>query len=376
MIAAAVRAGCTVSVVGAALAAVNTLTAPRVRPNPNDTSASETVTVCIPARDEERDLPLLVSDLRAQRLGAPMRVLILDDGSRDGTVDAATHAIGGDDRFTVLTGSAGGQGVGKSVACIELGRIALQGDPTVLVFLDADVRLVPDAIASAVTQLRRGGTSFLSPWPQQVAVGLAERLVQPLLVWSWTSTLYLRGANASLRASTAVACGQFLVLDATAYRAVGGHESTRSSVTDDLTLARSFRASRFSTAVAYAGEVASCRMYTSTREVRVGYTRWLWSAFGRPAAMPVVMVLAVTAWVLPPVAAVIGRGSVRRWGLLGYAAAVASRALTRRAEGLGFDLPSAATHPVSVSAGVALVVESARGRRRGTLTWKDRRLSV
>ncbi|GGG05375.1 glycosyl transferase [Rhodococcoides trifolii] len=371
------RTGTAVSLLGAALAAVNTLTAPRVRPNPTDTSAAETITVCIPARDEERDLPLLIADLRAQRVAAPMRVLVLDDGSTDSTEAAATRAIGGDDRFTILDGGVDGQGgVGKSVACIELGRVALQGECSVLIFLDADVRLVPDALASAVTELRRGGTSLLSPWPRQDAVGLAERLVQPLLVWSWTSTLYLRGANASLRASTAVACGQFLVLDALAYRAIGGHESTRSSVTDDLTLARRFRASGFPTAVAYAGEVASCRMYTSTREVRVGYTRWLWSAFGRPAAMPPALLLAVTAWVVPPIAAVVGTGSVRRWGLLGYAAAVASRSITRRAEGLGLDVPAAATHPVSVSAGVALVVESARGRRRGTLTWKDRRLSV
>lgn len=39
------------------------------------------VVVCIPARDEESTVPLLIADLREQTYGGELRVIVLDDGS-------------------------------------------------------------------------------------------------------------------------------------------------------------------------------------------------------------------------------------------------------------------------------------------------------
>src|SRR6185436_11595038 len=128
----------------------------------------------------------------------------------------------------------------------------------VLVFLDADVRLRPGAIAATVALL--GERDLVCPYPRQVAGTAAERLVQPLLQWSWLTFLPLRLAERSPRPSLSAANGQLLAVRRAAYERAGG----RGGVADGTAL-------------------ADCRMYAGWPELRDGYTKSLWAAFGSPA---------------------------------------------------------------------------------------------
>ncbi|QXQ15732.1 glycosyltransferase [Skermania piniformis] len=342
---------------------------PRLRPG---AAVLEPVLVCIPARDEAHRLPDLLADLQRQRGVPRLRVLVLDDASADGTGELARRTTARDDRFEVLTGSGEPPPgwTGKAAACA---RLAEHARPTeVLVFLDADVRLTDQAIAAAVARLRRRGTGLVAPWPRQDARTPAERLVQPLLAWSWSVSLPIRPANRSRRRSTAVACGQFLVFDPTAYRRVGGHAAVAGSVTEDLDLARALRDAGVSTELVAANGLASCRMYRDAAELTRGYSRWLWSAYPGPAHAAVTALLTLT-YLVPPLAALTGAGPTRRWGVAGYTAAVGSRLLARRLEGAGWD-PAAALHPVSVLAYLLLGARSRRAARTGRLTWRGRPL--
>lgn len=377
---AVVRIGAGLSVAAAALAVLNARTAPSVRPeSASSVDPSERITVCIPARDEAERLPHLLRDLLAQRTRASMHVLVLDDDSSDGTADVARAVVGGRPGFEIRRKVADGRtGSGKSLACMALGEMALaRAESTAIVFLDADVRLHPLALDAALADLRTHGAALLSPWPGQIAVGAFERLVQPLLSWSWSVSLYVRGANRSTRPSMAVANGQFLVIDSAAYRAVGGHASTRTAVADDLTLARAVRRAGFRTVVAYGGAVATCRMYTDAAQVRAGHAKWLWSQFGGAAGTFAVTAATVAIWTVPPVA-VVARGPLRWWGLAGYLGGAISRYASRRAEGAGDaisrDVVTAALHPISMAAGALILLSSDRGRRQGTLVWKSRTL--
>ncbi|MFC4374375.1 glycosyltransferase [Nocardia halotolerans] len=338
----------------------------------------EPVTVCVPARDEAHRLPHLIADLRAQTGVPRLRVLILDDASTDGTYEAARTAIGDDDRFTVLRSAAhpAPGWTGKAAACA---RLAARADAAALVFVDADVRLAPHAIAAVVTELRRRGAGLVSAWPVQEAGSGREHLLQPLLAWSWASTLPVGPANHSLRPSTAVACGQFLAVDAEAYRAGGGHVGVAASATEDLDLARALRRAGHRTALVMAGPAARTRMYIGATGLADGYTRWLWSAYGgRLDTGAAVGVLAVLAYWVPPLAAVFGRGRTRRAGLLGYLAAVVSRILARATETrqapARTDLISALAHPVAVGGYLTLWARSHRRHRAGRLRWKQRPL--
>ncbi|MEU1209280.1 glycosyltransferase [Nocardia sp. NPDC005825] len=371
----AVTAASAVAAFGASVALANRLTVPRLRRG--GPTVIEPVTVCIPARDEADRLPALIADLRAQPDLPRLRVLVLDDCSTDDTFAAARAAIRGDHRFLLSrndTDPAPGW-TGKTAACARLAALADTADG-VLVFLDADVRLAPGALSAAVRELRSARTDLLCPWPRQLAVSPAERLVQPLLCWSWASTLPVAVANRTRRPSMAVACGQFLVFDAAAYRAVGGHAAVADSVTEDLAIARELRRAGRSTALVAAGPLAETRMYRDAAEVNEGYTRWLWSAYGGPAGSLAIGSIAALAFWAPPIAAVCGRGRVRRMGLLGYAAAVTARLLARATENGGpvaaTDAVAALAHPFSVAAYLALSARSHRAHRTRALRWKGR----
>ncbi|WP_415976769.1 glycosyltransferase [Rhodococcus sp. 077-4] len=343
-------------------------------------NVTERVVVCIPARNEVSTLPALIGDLTRQRACTDLNVIVLDDDSTDGTAAAARAAAEGDPRIRVVSsGVAPPAGwTGKAAACAELARLADEDDPTasMIVFVDADVRLEPEAIAAAARMLRRRGASLLCPWPEQLAESIAERLVQPLLAWSWMSTLPIPLGNASLAPSTAVACGQFMAFDAAAYRAIGGHHCVASSPTEDLDLARALRRRGFSTAVASGAGFVRCRMYRSAADVRSGYSRWLWNEFGGPTGSAAAAVALAVVYVVPPVAALTASGSTRRLGWAGYLAGTVSRLAARRREvgshfGVG-DAVDAALHPVSILAFVGLVAESHVRRQRGSATWKSR----
>lgn len=347
---------------------------------PVDAAAIEPITVCIPARDEVRRLPRLIGDLRAQTGVPRMQVLILDDASSDGTGTAAAAAIGDDPRFIMVRSDTEPEPgwTGKAAACARLAELV---DTAVLVFLDADVRLAPGAIAAAVAELRRSGAALVSPWPAQEAGSPTEALVQPLLCWSWASTLPVALANRSLRPSMAVACGQFLAFDTAAYRVIGGHAAVAASPTEDLDIARALRRSGRHTTLVAAGPLARTRMYGSAAELDDGYTRWLWSAYGgSPLAGAAVGTVAALAYWLPPLAAVAGRGRTRRAGLLGSVAAVAARLLARSTETGGpltrADFRAALGHPLSIAAYARLSIRSHRARRNGDLRWKGRDLTI
>jgi hypothetical protein len=131
--------------------------------------------------------------------------------------------------------------------------------------------------------------------------------------------------------------------------------------------------------VAAAGELARCRMYDGPAQLRAGHGRWLWTAFGSPAGAGAVLAAALTAYLAPPLAAALGRGGLRRWGLAGYGCAVASRLLARRTESGGpltvRDGVDALAHPLSVVGLVALTADSHLRHRRGGHAWKGRPLA-
>jgi Glycosyl transferase family 21 len=200
-----------------------------------------------------------------------------------------------------------------------------------------------------------------------VAGSAGERLVQPLLQWSWLTFLPLRLAERSPRPSLSAANGQFLAVRRAAYDRAGGHAAVRDAVLDDIALLRAVKRAGGTGCVVDGSALASCRMYDGWAELRDGYAKSLWSAFGSPAGAAAVLGLLGLLYVVPPLAALAGS----RVGLGGYLAGVAGRAVAARCTG-GRVWPDALAHPVSVGTLGWLTVLSWRRRRAGTLTWKRR----
>jgi hypothetical protein len=354
------------SVAGAVHAALNV--ALLRRPPADPPRVRRPVTVVLPVRDEAEQVGGCLAALLDQRGIEDLTVVVVDDGSTDGTADVVRAVA--DPRIRLVAAGPPPPGwLGKPHAC-AVGAATAAGDEGILAFIDADVRLFPDALAGAVAVLERHGLDLVSPWPRPIARGLAERLVQPLVPWLWATTLPVRIAERSPRPSLAAATGQFLVLPRAAYERSGGHGAVRGEVLEDIALLRAVKRSGGRGGPIDGSRLAACRMYDGWPALRDGYAKSLWGAVGGSSVASSAAAAFLTAvWVLPAFAAL--RGS--RAGLAGYAAGVAGRGVVAGATG-SRPWPDALAHPVSVLVLDLLMVRSLIGHRRGTLTWRGRHL--
>lgn len=325
------------------------------RPDRSTTDAR--ISVLLPARDEAHRIGPTLHSLVA--LQGVAQVLVLDDNSSDGTADVVEQA-----GLTVIraTEEPPPGWLGKPWACARLADAAT-GD--VLIFVDADVVLTPDAAVRAAALL--SDLDLVCPYPRQIVSGPLQRLVQPLLQWSWLTFLPLRLAETSPHPLLSAGNGQFLAVRRQAYEAAGGHGAVRAQVLEDLELVRAVKAAGFRAGMADGTQIATCHMYASDAELVEGYTKSLHDAFGAPVVvlLNLLYVLPV-AWLLHP--------RTRRAAVLAYAAAVTGRMLVARRTGQ-HTLDTFA-HPASIVALTGLYARSVRARRRGTLTWRGRSVSA
>jgi hypothetical protein len=205
---------------------------------------------------------------------------------------------------------------------------------------------------------------FVSPYPRQIAQTFAERLIQPLLQWSWLTTVPLRYAENSGRTSMAVANGQFFAVRRSALDAIGGYQSVKHSVIDDVFLARQLIASGSSGTVINGSDIAETRMYASWKEIKAGYGKSLSKAFGS-----IVGAVFVAAFLFATSIGTLILGLAGNpYGWLGFAAMVATRVLSAvKSRGSVLD---SVLHPISIAALIYLIVYSYLVRK--TVMWKGR----
>ncbi len=370
---AAVVAGSIGAIAAGAHEAVN---ARRLRvPGPARGQVFESVSILVPMRDEADCIADCIKALLAQEHLHDVEVLVLDDASSDNSAaivqrhfDEAPESSTIRTRLIASTEDPPDGWLGKTWACQRLSREAT-GD--VLVFIDADVRLEQDAVARAIDLMRWAQLDAVCPYPRQETVTVAERVVQPLLQWSILTFLPLRAAETSPRPSLAAGNGQFFVVDAAAYQACAGHESVRDDPLEDIGLIRSLKRNGSRGVVVDGTALATCRMYEGWDDLRAGYTKSLWWAFGSPAGAVATIGALGLMYVVPPAAALL-TGS--RVGAFGYAAAVASRAHTASRTG-GRAWPDSLAHPASVVVLAWLTAASWRARQARTVSWKGRSVS-
>ncbi len=316
------------------------------------------VSVLLPARNEEKRIAPTLEALR--RLEGVEEIIVLDDNSDDSTADMA-HAAGL--RVIRSTDEPPDGWLGKPWACQRLADAA-SGD--VLLFLDADVVLRPDAAVSVAELLDE--LDLVCPYPRQVLTGPLQHLVQPLLQWSWLTFLPLRLAENSAHPMLSAGNGQLLAVRRAAYFAAGGHAAVKDQVLEDLALVRQVKRAGYRAGMADGTELATCRMYADSRELVAGYTKSLHDAFG-PGTIATLAAL----YLVPPLAAATTHDRrTRALGITGYTAAVIGRlAVARRTRQ---PMVACVAHPISIVALIWLYARSSRARARGTITWSGRAL--
>ena len=222
------------------------------------------VSVLIPARNEAGGIGRCVRSVLASD-GVRAEVVVLDDHSTDGTAAVVTGIAEDDGRVRLEAAPPLPAGwCGKQFACATLAGFASHDT---LCFLDADVRLAPDALARMAAERRRTGVDLLSGFPRQETVTFWERAVLPLIHFVLLGFLPLNLMRGRQTPPWAAGCGQLFLTSRDAYDAVGGHAAVRASLHDGLTLPRAYRAAGRTSDAVDASSLAVCRMYKSAGEV-------------------------------------------------------------------------------------------------------------
>jgi hypothetical protein len=206
------------------------------------------LSVVIPARNEAANLPHLLESLRSQTL-RPEEIVVVDDGSEDGTGEIAarygTKVVRLDNLPRGWTG--------KNWALWN-GFRHTTGD--LLVFLDADVRLAPRALEALVAARERTG-GVISVVPYHVAPRFREKLAlvfNLLGIFAFMSPFEANNARKGLYGSCIVTARED-------YERVNGHAGVRSEVLDDLTLGARYAAAGIPVANFLGYGLVSFRMY-------------------------------------------------------------------------------------------------------------------
>lgn len=350
-----------------ALAAINSATlrtTPRRAPRPGTL-----VSLLIPARNEEHAIGGAVEAALAST-GVPVEVLVVDDGSSDRTAEIVAAHARQDPRLRLLAAPPLPDGwTGKVHACHHL---SLHARGTHLLFVDADVRLAPDAAAALVGHAQAIEGALVSAVPRQRMRSLGEMLTVPMINLTLLGYLPMRMMRRSRDPSLGAACGQMMLADAAVYRAVGGHGAIRHLLHDGIQLARVFRRAGHRTDLVFGHALAACRMYRGFAEAWVGFAKNAHEGMATPAALPF--------WTL-----LLGGGHILPFGLLALApswpallaaiASLATRALITAAT--REPLATIPLHPATVLVGLMIQWSAFLRMRAGQRTgWKGRRYAV
>jgi cellulose synthase/poly-beta-1,6-N-acetylglucosamine synthase-like glycosyltransferase len=262
---------------------------------------SEGVSVLIPARNEERVIAASIESLLASR-GIEIEIIVLDDGSTDTTAEIVRKIAARDARVRLQSSPPlpGGWN-GKQHACYALAQMARSN---VLCFLDADVRLAPEALAEMSGFLSSTGSDLVSGFPRQETETPLEWLLLPLIHFVLLSYLPLAAMRALNASGFAVGCGQFLMVRRDAYRKSGGHAAIRTTMHDGLLLPQLFRRHGLRTDIADLTHLATCRMYQNASEVWRGLSKNATEGMATPARILPFTFLLLFGQVIPSVLAI------------------------------------------------------------------------
>jgi hypothetical protein len=254
------------------------------------------VAVLIPARNEERNIAACVESVLASS-GVELEVLVLDDASSDRTTEVVCEIAARDARVRLLHAPPLPAGWnGKQHACWILAQKSVS---PVMLFLDADVRVQPAAIARCESTRRAQELPLLSGFPRQITVGWLEKLLLPLIHFVLLSFLPMGKMRRTIKPAYAAGCGQFFLSEREAYFASGGHAAIRETRHDGLRLPQLFRRHGYRTDIFDLTVLAEVRMYDSTRAVWQGLAKNATEGIATPARIVPFTVLLVLGQILP-----------------------------------------------------------------------------
>jgi glycosyltransferase involved in cell wall biosynthesis len=235
------------------------------------------VSVLIPARNEEHNIGVILSDLKNQSY-SNIEVIVFNDQSTDQTKEIAESFSKTDKRFTIMDSGGLPDGwLGKSNACHQLAQKAT-GD--YFLFPDADVRIESGLIESSLAQMQKHNLKLLSIFPKQEMITVAEKMTVPVMNSILLSLLPMILTRKSNRPSLAAANGQFMLFEKKTYVLVQPHKQVKNLLVEDILIARFYKKKRLKMQCMTGNETIRCRMYQNLDDALHGFSRSVAEFFG------------------------------------------------------------------------------------------------
>lgn len=276
--------------------------ASRLEPVVNLPPSLPTIAVVIPAYNEEVNLRDCVESVLQSDLPDPqqLQIWIADDESTDETQAIAQQLTLQDPRVHLIAVSPRPTTAvwrGKNWACDQAANKA-QGE--YLLFIDADVRLEPGAIAAALTEAKASQADLLSCLPEIVCGCFSEWLAQPIIVRMLTAGFNIGAVSNPAQPEVAFAAGPFMLFRREAYDLIGGHRAVADDLVEDVALARRIKAAGLNLRLELGLGLIKVRMYRNLAALWEGWTKNLHMGAQRNVASTLtVALISIFVWVVP-----------------------------------------------------------------------------
>ncbi len=351
-----------------AVTVFNVLTAPMVKNGPLPLK-HPLVSVLIPARNEAARIGRALQTLKEQTYH-PLEILVLDDGSTDGTGAVVDRFAAADPRIRGIVGEPPPPGwTGKNWACHCL---SLEARGEFLIFTDADNFFNADAVAKTVGLLQKYRAALISAFPQQITFSFAEKLAVPVFDFFVYSLLPLWATYYIPFPSLAAANGQWLAFSRQGYDRIGGHDAVKSQIVEDTELARLAKRKGEKTLTAAGRDAVFGRMYSGGIEVFWGFSKNAFGLMGyRTLPFFIFIFMLFCMFILPYF--LLPFPSFCRSAL----SAVLLGSAARLAAAVKFSQPiivGTLLNPLSFA--YVIAVNSFLCNRRGYIMWKNRRVNL
>jgi hopene-associated glycosyltransferase HpnB len=310
------------------------------------------ITAVVPARNEAGGIAGCIDSLLRQDYPGEWSVILVDDGSDDGTAGlahAAAAAVNEAARLQVIEGRPLPAGWTGKLWAVKQGTEAAQNmapPPDYLLLTDADIVYQPDVLKDLAAQAANEKLVLTSLMVKLRCQSPAERSLIPAFIFFFQMLYPFSWVNRRDRA-TAAAAGGCMLVRADVLRQAGGIEAIRGALIDDCALARILKA-HGPIWLGLTERVHSIRPYPDVEEIRRMVAR---SAYAQLQYSPLLLagtVLGMTlTYLAPPLTALLAHGNARifglaAWGLMALAFQPTLR-LYRLSPLWGLALPAIAT---------------------------------
>ena len=333
------------------------------------------VGVILPARDEAMNIEACLASLTKSSY-PDFEIIVVDDRSDDETAELARAISPGNaKRLVVIDGEELPQGwLGKAWACQQGTRAT---SAQLLLFADADTTHGEALLGRSVTELQKEGADLLNVLGFQLMESFWERLVQPQIFMA----VLFRYPGLDSRWEGGLANGQFMLMPRNSYEAIGGHESVRDRVLEDIALAQVVKRHGRTFISRMAMDHLTTRMYRSLGGLIAGWSRLIQvgALQGQPLVPPfgVVTLASLCLWIAPPLMLISALAGFGGETLLIWSALICALSFCIHAAFLHF-LGGPAYYAVFYPLGSLVVVYiMIRSKvRAGDVEWKGRRYAV